>query len=165
MRSWQRLQLHPGIRRFLFLFVRLTDGWIWMILAVLLALFLPADRFFDLLIQGLIAGAVTLPSYWGLKSFFRRTRPHNMFKRIVPGVSPRDLYSFPSGHTMNNLAVGVSLAFHVPMLWPIALLLPVIVGLLRVLFGVHFILDVVAGFLFGLPAGLIAVGLHALLHR
>src|SRR5215217_5759961 len=100
MRNWQRLRLHPGIKRTLLLLVRLGDGWGWIFLALLFMLLLPGARFFDLLSQGLIAAAVTLPFYWGLKSFFRRTRPHNMFKRIVPQISPRDLYSFPSGHTM-----------------------------------------------------------------
>jgi undecaprenyl-diphosphatase len=55
---------------------------------------------------------------------------------------------------MNNLAIGVGLALHIPWLWPFALAIPVATGLLRVLFGVHFVSDIVAGTIFGLLAGL-----------
>jgi undecaprenyl-diphosphatase len=132
-------------------------------MTLLLALLFPRERFLFLAGQGLCAAALSIPLYWVLKSSFRRTRPHMLFKRIVPRVSPRDIYSFPSGHTMNNLAIGVALAMHLPLLWPFALAIPVATGLLRVLFGVHFVSDIVAGSIFGLLAGFAAVWIYPLL--
>jgi len=61
---------------------------------------------------------------------------------------------------MNNLAIAASLAFHLPLLWPAALALPVAIGLLRVVFGVHFVSDIVAGTVFGLLTAWIAVMCH-----
>jgi undecaprenyl-diphosphatase len=156
VRRWHRLRGPAWLDRALVLFVRLGDGWGWLGITLLLAMLLPRDRFLFLAGQGLFAAGVSLPLYWILKSSFRRHRPYALFKGIIPRISPRDLYSFPSGHTMNNLAIGVSLAFHLPVLWPFALALPILTGLLRVVFGVHFISDIAAGTVFGLLAGVAA---------
>src|SRR5690606_41010632 len=77
-----------------------------------------------------------------------------------------DLYSFPSGHTMNavNFAVLFSV-FYPPLLW---LVLPftLLVGLSRVILGMHYPTDVLVGAVLGLliaysslllwPAGMFA---------
>jgi undecaprenyl-diphosphatase len=162
-RLWQRVPMTPWSGRALLSLVWLGDGWVWLLFALFLAWLLPGERVIALVGQGLTAAVVSLMFYWGVKAAIRRSRPHTLSRRIVPRVLPRDLYSFPSGHTMNNLAIGVSLAAHVPALWPIVLLAPLLIGLLRVMAGVHFILDVVAGAVFGLLSGAAAVGLYALL--
>lgn len=163
VRRWQRLRLSPRVERVLQAFVRLGDGWGWLCMTLFLAVLLPRDRFLYLAGQGLCAAALSIPLYGILKTTIRRTRPYMLFKSIVPRVSPRDVYSFPSGHTMNNLAIFVSLAVHLPWLWPFALAIPVATGLLRVLFGVHFLSDIVGGTVLGLLVGACAVALYPLL--
>ncbi len=163
VRRWQRLRLPDWLERALQAFVRMGDGWGWLVMTVLLALVTTRERFLFLVGQGVCAAAVSIPLYWGLKATFRRARPYTIFKNIVPRVSPRDIYSFPSGHTMNNLAIGVSLAVHLPWLWPFALAIPVATGLLRVLFGVHFVSDIVAGSVIGLLTGSAAVAAYPVL--
>ncbi len=155
-RRWHGVRVPPRLERALIFFVRLGDGWIWPLAALALALALPRERALYLIGQGLLAAALSLPSYWGLKALFRRARPGDLYSRIVPRVSPRDLYSFPSGHTMNNLAIGAALALHLPWLWPLTLSIPVAIGLLRVLLGVHFLSDVAAGTILGLATGIVA---------
>jgi len=163
VRRWQRFRMPVWVERSLKAFVKVGDGWGWLAMTLLLALIFPRERFLFLVGQGLFAAALSIPLYWVLKASFRRTRPHMLFKRVIPRVSPRDVYSFPSGHTMNNLAIGVALAVHLPLLWPFALAIPVATGLLRVLFGVHFVSDIVAGTIFGLFAGFLAVWVYPLL--
>ncbi|HLU69496.1 MAG TPA: phosphatase PAP2 family protein [Fibrobacteria bacterium] len=163
VRRWQRLRLPVWLERILLAFVRMGDGWGWLVMTVLLALVTPRADFLFLVGQGLCAAVVTMPLYWILKATIRRARPYTIFRNIVPRVAPRDLYSFPSGHTMNNLAIGVSLAVHLPWLWPFALAIPVATGLLRVLFGVHFVSDIVAGSIIGLLAGFAAVAAYPVL--
>lgn len=163
VRRWQRLRLPAWLERILLAFVRMGDGWGWLVMTVLLALVTPRADFLFLVGQGLCAAVVTMPLYWILKATIRRARPYTIFRNIVPRVAPRDLYSFPSGHTMNNLAIGVSLAVHLPWLWPFALAIPVATGLLRVLFGVHFVSDIVAGSIIGLLAGFAAVAAYPVL--
>lgn len=156
VRRWQRLALPEGLQRWMVIFVRVGDGWGWAMVAGALAWILPWARFKLLLGQSLFAVAISLPVYWGIKLGFRRARPFASTQRIAPRVPPLDKYSFPSGHTMNNLAVAMTLAMHIPWLWPLALAIPLSLGLLRVLFGVHFLTDILAGALLGVLSSLSA---------
>jgi undecaprenyl-diphosphatase len=149
VRRWHRIALPERTHRMLVAFVRVGDGWGWALVAGLLFLWLPWARFKLIVGQSLLAVAISLPVYWALKLGFRRTRPYVAVKGIAPRVPPLDKYSFPSGHTMNNLAVAMTLAIHIPYLWPLAVIIPISLGLLRVLYGVHFITDIAGGALLG----------------
>lgn len=100
---------------------------------------------------------VTLMSTWalglGAKYLVQRSRPI-----VEDAVAHAPGYSFPSGHAMNAAAAGVTLTL---LLWPLlgrrgrvvtvtlvtaAVLLT---GVDRVMLGVHYPSDVVAGFLLG----------------
>lgn len=56
-----------------------------------------------------------------------------------------DRFSFPSGHATSSLAVGLSLALLVPTAAPPLVALALLVGASRVVLGVHYPGDVVAG--------------------
>jgi undecaprenyl-diphosphatase len=160
MRRWRGIRFPARLQRALLIFVKLGDGWLWILVALLLWAVLPRDRFLHVAGNALLAACLSLPFYWAIKGAFRRSRPYTLFKWISPAVSPRDTYSFPSGHTMNNLSVAAVLAIHVPWLWPLALGIPVSMGLLRVFFGVHFLSDIFAGVFFGLLTALAAYALY-----
>lgn len=61
-----------------------------------------------------------------------------------------DQFSFPSGHTMNNLAVATTVMLALPNYYWFLFLLPLSWGLLRVVFGLHWLSDVIFGIIFGL---------------
>lgn len=105
-----------------------------------------------------------------LKSFFDRPRPE--FSTITEALSA----SFPSGHAMLSavtyLTLGALLARLSPRLevkvffYGVAVVLTVLVGISRVLLGVHFPSDVLAGWTLGAAWALGATGVASLLrHR
>ncbi len=159
-RRWRRIQPPAWLHRVLVLFVRLGDGWGWFLVVAVFAALFTFERFVQLALQALLAVCVSIPLYWILKLSFRRTRPYRLLRWVTARVPPLDSYSFPSGHTMNNMAVATSLAFHLPWLWPLAVAVPLSLGLLRVLYGVHFLTDIAAGAMFGLLAAFVAWRVH-----
>jgi membrane-associated phospholipid phosphatase len=89
-----------------------------------------------------------------LKEVVRRARP------VLPdAVASAPGYSFPSGHALTSIvAFGVALLLVLPLVhgawrvvaWVVAVAGVLLVGFARVALGVHFVSDVVAGWLLGL---------------
>jgi membrane-associated phospholipid phosphatase len=93
----------------------------------------------------------------GLKEVVARARPHQLHP-----VAVAHGYSFPSGHASGSAALWCSVAVIIAtrtrrsVAAAVALVVPVVVAATRVLLGVHFLSDVVAGFFLGTE---IAIGL------
>lgn len=146
------LVIPAALNRFLIVFVRIGDGWIWLVVlaSILWALPMPAVK--TVVAHCLTAFAVSLLFYWPVKLLVRRSRPHELGLGVTAKVPPLDRYSFPSGHTMNNLAVALTLSLYVPSILPFALGLPLLLGVLRILYGVHFLSDITAGAVLGVAS-------------
>ncbi|HKP96526.1 MAG TPA: phosphatase PAP2 family protein [Fibrobacteria bacterium] len=140
----------------LVLLVRIGDGYMWAGIAFCLWWVLPLSEVKSIVAHCLLAIAVSLCIYFPIKFGMKRLRPYDNGMDVTPLVPPLDKYSFPSGHTMNNLAVALTLAYHLPGVIVPAMLFPVTMGLLRILFGVHYLSDIVGGTLLGAAAFFIA---------
>ena len=151
LRGLGALKLPKVVSLPLIVLVRIGDGWIWCLVAFYLwwarPLIVSQSKF--AVIHCMLAIGISLCLYWPIKLLIRRPRPGDSGLGVVARVPPLDKYSFPSGHTMNNLAVALTLSLYLPHLFYPALLLPLALGALRVLFGVHFLSDVIAGAVLG----------------
>jgi undecaprenyl-diphosphatase len=91
-----------------------------------------------------------------LKRSLTRARPDVAIAGFEPLAENPDRFSFPSGHTAAAFAVAVAFAGEPAGLGPLALLLAGGIGLSRVYLGAHYPLDVAAGGILGVIAGLAA---------
>ena len=98
------------------------------------------------------AGATVLSQT--LKRSLGRARPDVSIAGFEPLAANPDRFSFPSGHAAAAFAVAVAFAGEPHGLGPLALLLATGIGLSRVYLGAHYPLDVAAGGILGLFAGL-----------
>lgn len=130
---------------------RLADGTLWLALIAVLA-WVDADGRQHAL-RMLALGALNLALYYTLKRGTRRQRPFACCDGIRACVRVPDAFSFPSGHTLHAFAFAVLLSGLHPALAPLLWSFAVLVGLARVVLGLHFPSDVVAGMLLGLGTG------------
>ena len=124
---------------------RTGDGPLYLLAGVILA-WSDGSRGQDFLHCTLKAFAVELPIYWLIKNSFKRERPRN----LPVFITPSDRYSLPSGHTAAAfLMAEIVSVFYPMMLWGVFIWAGFI-GASRLLLGVHYLSDLVAGACLGL---------------
>ncbi len=108
-----------------------------------------------------IGSMILLSAVWNpmLKNVVIRRRPYmdhegiSILRVVEPGADIMDIsaqgYSFPSGHSTSAVALFGSLAYETRKKWAwcLAVLIPVLVGISRVVVGAHYPTDVLGGWL------------------
>jgi undecaprenyl-diphosphatase len=123
---------------------RLGDGVAWYLLILLIPVcYGEAGLRPALLMAG--TGAAGLVLYKLLKSRLVRERPYITFEGILPGTAALDRYSFPSGHTLHAVSFTWLATAHVPELGWILVPFAGLVAASRVVLGLHYPSDVLAG--------------------
>jgi undecaprenyl-diphosphatase len=123
---------------------RLGDGIAWYLLMLLIPVcYGEAGLRPALLMAG--TGAVGLAIYKLLKSRLVRERPYITFERILPGTPALDRYSFPSGHTLHAVSFTWLATTHFPELGWILVPFATLIAASRVVLGLHYPSDVLAG--------------------
>jgi undecaprenyl-diphosphatase len=135
---------------------RFGDGWGWAGLAGVLAAGGPRGR--AALAVGLAAAALSIAAFTVLKHAIQRPRPCEWQPHPLFHVEPPDRFSFPSGHTMAACAAGSVLALFFPALAPAWGLLALAIGISRVVLGLHYVSDVLAGAILGTLIGVSTFG-------
>ena len=120
------------------------DGWLWYAMALVILLAGGEDRF-------RAVGAAMLAAGMGAALFLRikratgRRRPCAFEPHCWAKLLPPDQFSFPSGHTITAFSAAVTFSLFYPALAPGLLFCAVSVAASRILLGMHFLSDVLAG--------------------
>ena len=134
---------------------RAGDGWLWIALGLVLLLF-GGDRRYDALEAGFLSVGAGLVIFLVLKRVTGRERPCAMETHCWSSLLPPDRFSFPSGHTITAFAVAAPFGLFYPSLLVGLVFCAVSVAASRVLLGLHYLSDVLAGVLIGATVGLAA---------
>ena len=153
---FQQIVHQRGVVRLFAVVSRLGDGMFWYGLMALLLLTQGAAAA-PTVGRMLLAGAVCLALYKWLKARTTRPRPCAQNDRIQPRVAPLDEYSFPSGHTLHAVSFTLIAVYDYPPLAWLLLPFALLVALSRVVLGLHYPSDVLAGALLGASLALLAL--------
>lgn len=123
---------------------RLGDGVFWYSLMLTLlaaggvSAFGPVGRMAG-------TGLVCTVIYKWLKSKTSRPRPFAVENAVRAGADPLDPFSFPSGHTLHAVAFSIVAIAYYPMLAWLLVPFTLLVAASRVVLGLHYPSDVLAG--------------------
>lgn len=133
----------------------------WNIVAlVLVFFFLFRTKIFRVpVVSFVLAKGLSIYFYDVFKNLIHRPRPFLTIKGAFPLLTPHS-FSFPSGHATLAMAMAVVFAHHFPKARGSVYLLAVLVGFSRIYFGVHYLSDVLAGFLLGAVIGYLSIYLE-----
>jgi undecaprenyl-diphosphatase len=135
---------------------RTGDGGLWLGLGLLLLLSGDPRRYEAVSAAGL-AAAVGIGLYLILKRATGRKRPCMIEPHCWAQMLPPDHYSFPSGHTLTAFAIATSVSVVYPQLAIVLFSCAALIAISRVVLGMHFVSDVVAGALMGTALGFLMV--------
>ena len=144
MRRLNRWRAPRWFRLWMICATRGGDGWLWYALLFAVALFGGQERVLAITAAVTAAGTGILSFLW-LKKATRRRRPCAIEPHCWATLLPPDQFSFPSGHTITAFAISVSLSLFYPAVAPVLLFCAVSIAVSRVILGMHFLSDVIAG--------------------
>lgn len=160
-----QLGYHRSVRLFFKGISRAGDGVFWYSLALMLPLVYGIEGL-EALGHMAVLGLLCVGIYSQLKNRLVRQRPFISFDAIQAHTAPLDLYSFPSGHTMNAVNFATLICWFFPELFWLVVPFAALVAISRVVLGMHYPTDVVVGAALGLllslgsfliwPAGMFA---------
>ena len=100
------------------------------------------------ILSAFFAGALAWILAYLLKFLFHMPRPFDLFSQ-VQSLIPESGYAFPSGHATFFFALALSIFFYHKKAGYVFMLFAFLIGLARIVAGVHFPVDILGGFVLG----------------
>ncbi len=129
------------------------DGWLWYAMAAAVAL-LGGERRVPALAAAFCAAGAGIAIFMKLKRVCGRKRPCAIATHCWAELLPPDQFSFPSGHTITAFAFATSLSAFYPEIQPGVYFCATSIAVSRVMLGMHYLSDVVAGGFLGCLLGI-----------
>ena len=128
------------------------DGWLWYAMLAVVLIF-GGDVRVRATAAVVCAASLSVANYLWLKRVTKRKRPCQLQPHCWSRLLPPDQFSFPSGHSMTAFAAATVIGSFYPALMPGVLFCAISIAASRILLGMHFLSDVVAGSLLGASIG------------
>ncbi len=136
---------------------RLGDGMLWYVLIITLPVVFGAGAV-DVSLRMAAAGAIGVLIYKVIKHLTVRPRPYSRQQDIQLGAAPLDRYSFPSGHTLHAVSFTLICISYFPLMAWLLVPFTSLVAISRVVLGLHYPTDVLAGAFIGFLIAITAIG-------
>jgi len=131
----------------------LGNGIFWYTLMLALLLIHRGEAVLPVLHMALV-GAVCTASYKMLKRGTVRPRPYLAMPTIAAGAPVLDKFSFPSGHTLHAVSFTLVACAYYPALAVVLVPFTVLTAASRIVLGLHYPSDVLAGAAIGAAVAL-----------
>jgi undecaprenyl-diphosphatase len=152
MRRMNRWRAPRWVRLWMILATRMGDGWLWYGLAIMLLIDGGPQKFSAIGSAGM-AAVVGIFVFKALKMLSQRPRPCQFEPHCWSKVLPPDRFSFPSGHTMTAFSIALVVSYFYPALEGPLFFLALSIAVSRIVLGMHFLSDVLAGMVLGVALG------------
>ncbi len=154
-RRFNRAERYPAVIWVFRRISRMGDGVFWYALMLGLFLFYGFSAL-HVIGQMVVAGLTATLLYKWLKHKTLRPRPHHQFGNIHCLTAPLDRFSFPSGHTFHAVTFSLVAIYYYPDLAWILVPFTVLVAASRLILGLHYPTDVLAGALLGASVAMLS---------
>ena len=136
------------VRLFFRLISRLGDGLFWYtaMIAIIIA---NGNNGVPATLHMIVGGLLGLSIYRWLKSKTLRPRPYQIHRDVSLSGHALDQFSFPSGHTLQAVLMSTIAIAYYPILGLPLMLFTGLVAISRIVLGLHYPSDVIAGGLLG----------------
>jgi undecaprenyl-diphosphatase len=155
MRRVHRWRAPRWFRILMILMTRMGDGWLWYSVGLILVVYGGEHRFLAICAAS-SAALMGILLFRVLKRTSRRKRPCEIEPHCWSLILPPDKYSFPSGHTITAFAVALPVGLFYPELQGVLLIVALLIASSRIILGMHFLSDVLAGSVIGALLGLLS---------
>lgn len=124
------------------------DGYLQVLMPLLIIAIVGHDAlpFLKLIV---FSFAIERSLYWLLKNNLKRKRPEAALPTFKATISASDEFSFPSGHTSAAFLLAILVSSYIPALSTVMFIWASSVSISRVILGVHFPADIIAGICLG----------------
>ena len=156
MRRMNRWRAPRWFRIWMIAATRMGDGWVWYGLGIMLFFFGGPQRYSAVCAAG-SAAVAGIFVFKVLKRLSQRPRPCQIEPHCWSKVLPPDKFSFPSGHTMTAFSIALVVSYFYPSLEALLFFLALSIGLSRIVLGMHYLSDVLAGVVLGVALGCASV--------
>ncbi len=147
--QWACLRLNQALRHALLLRALQAVSWLgngvfwYALMAALLARY--RGEALQPVLHMLFVGAVGVGTYSMVKRGTARPRPFQALRQIAAHARVLDAFSFPSGHTLHAVSFTLVAGSYYPNLLPVLAPFALLTALSRVMLGLHYPSDVLAG--------------------